>query len=97
MKTIGNLTHGKTSYFQKATFLNDPSVGYEILNELLPDNWYPEDEPEAWTDICVFDGKYYACFGENDVFASDAKLIYVEIEPTESMIDEFNYYQFDKL
>lgn len=89
MKTIGNLTHSWTSEFQKANFLNDSSVAYSVLDGLLgPGGWYPENSTDAWTDIAVMDGKYYAAFGEDSVMASDARLIYVEIEPTESMRKE---------
>lgn len=93
MKTIGNSTHTRTSEFQKATFLNDSSIAYDILDSLLgPGGWYPEDTDTAWTDIAVLDGKYYAAFGEDSVMTEDAKLIYVEIEPTKGMIENFEYF-----
>lgn len=93
IKTIGNVTHSRTSEFQKAVFINDASVAYEILDELIEGDWYPFDTDCAWTDIAVIDGKYYAAFGEDSVFASDSKLIYVEIEPTRGMIKEFEYFK----
>ena len=93
VKTIGNVTHSRTAKFQKAVFLNDPSVAYEVLNELLEAEWYPENTTDAWTDIAVIDEKYYAAFGEDNVMASDAKMIYVEIEPTPGMVKEFEYYK----
>jgi hypothetical protein len=69
-KTIGSLTNSRTSEFQGATFLNDASVAYNILDELLgPGGWYPENTTDAWTDIAVLDGKYYAAFGEDSVMA----------------------------
>ena len=93
MKTIGNITQSTTSEFQQALFLNDPSTAYEILDELLESNWYPEDAETEWTDIVVMDGKYYAAFGCDAVTVSDANLIYIEIEPTELMIKEYQYFQ----
>ena len=92
-KTMGNVTHSRTSEFQKAVFLNDASVAYEILDELLQAGWYPNDNTDAWTDIAVLDEKYYAAFGEDSVTASDANLIYVEIEPSAGMIKEFEYFK----
>ena len=65
----------------------------KLLNELLEADWYPENTDCAWTDIAVFEDKYYAVFGEDSVYASDAELIYVEIEPTPGMVKEFEYYQ----
>ena len=97
VKTIGNVTNSRTSEFQQAVFLNDASVAYEVLDELLESGWYPEDAQSEWTDIAVLDDKYYACFGEDAVTASDAKLIYVEIEPTASMISEFEYLKHHQL
>ena len=93
VKTIGNVNHSKTSEFQSAVFLNDASVAFEVLNELLEAGWYPENTDCAWTDIAVFEDKYYAAFGEDAVTVSDAELIYVEIEPTPGMVKEFEYYQ----
>lgn len=93
IKTIGNVTHSRTSEFQKAVFINDASAAYEVLDELLEAGWYPENAQAEWTDIAVLDGKYYAAFGEDAVTASDAKLIYVEIEPTSGMVKEFEYFQ----
>lgn len=90
---IGNITHSRTSEFQNAVFLNDPSTAYEVLDELLDSGWYPEDAQSEWTDIAVLDDKYYACFGEDAVTTSDAKLIYVEIEPTALMISELEYFK----
>ena len=93
LKTIGNINHGRTSEFQKAIFLNDASVAYDVLDELLETGWYPENNMDAWTDIAVLDEKYYAAFGEDAVTVSDAKLIYVEIKPTAGMISEFEYFK----
>jgi hypothetical protein len=74
--------------------LNDPSVAYEILDSLLgPGGWYPENTDCAWTDIAVLDEKYYAAFGEDSVMTSDAKMIYIEIEPTASMVEEYEYFK----
>lgn len=91
MKTIGSITHGSTSEFQQATFLNDSFAAYTILDEELDPGWYPEDPCCAWTDIAVLDGKYYAAFGEDSVMTQDAKLIYIEIEPSASMKKEYEY------
>ncbi len=93
IKTIGKVNHSRTSEFQQAVFLSNASVAYEVLDELLESGWYPEDAQSEWTDIAVLDDKYYACFGEDAVTASDANLIYVEIEPTQGMISEFEYFK----
>lgn len=93
VKTIGKVNHSRTSEFQQAVFLNDPSVAYEVLDELLESGWYPENAQSEWTDIAVLDGKYYAAFGEDSVMVQDAKLIYIEVEPTENMIKEFEYFK----
>lgn len=93
MKTIGKITHGQTNEFQGATFLNDASIAYEILDELLNAGWYPENADTEWTDIAVLDDRYYACFGEDAVTAQSANIIYVEIVPTQSMIDNYNYFR----
>lgn len=94
LKTIGNIVHSRTNEFQQAVFLNDASIAYETLDEILgPGGWYPENAQSEWTDIAVLDGKYYAAFGEDSVMAQDAKLIYIEVEPTENMIKEFEYFK----
>lgn len=93
IKTTGSLTNTRTSEFQSAVFLNDAAIAYEILDEILgPGGWYPDDNMSAWTDIAV-DEKYYAVFGEDSVTASDAGCIYVEIEPTPSMVSEYEYFK----
>lgn len=84
VKTIGNITNSRTSEFQQAVFLNDASVAYEILDELLESGWYPQDATTEWTDIAVLDDKYYACFGEDSVM-TDSEIIYIQIEPIASM------------
>lgn len=91
MKTIGAITAGTTSEFQKATFINDPSLAYEALDSVLDSGWYPENAQTEWTDIAVLDEKYYAVFGEDVVTASDSKAIYIEVEPTASMVKEYEY------
>lgn len=92
IKTIGSLTYSHTSEFQQAVFLNDPYAAYEVLDERLgPGGWYPENTDRGWTDIAVLEGKYYAAFGEDSVMTQDAKLVYIEIEPTSKMKEEFNY------
>jgi hypothetical protein len=93
MKTIGNLTHARTREFSGATFLNESNAADNILNQLLPDGWYPQDNADAWTDIAVMDGKYYACFGEDSTSASDAKMIYIEIQPTKEMKANYEYFK----
>lgn len=93
-KSTGNVTHTRTSAFQRAVFLNDPSTAYETLDELLgPGGWYPENNMDAWTDIGVEDGKYYAVYGADSVHAENAECIYVQIEPTERMKKEYDYFQ----
>jgi hypothetical protein len=91
MTTIGAITTGTTSEFQKATFINDHSLAYEALGSVLDSGWYPENAQTEWTDIAVLDEKYYAVFGEDSVMASDSKAIYIEVEPTASMIKEYEY------
>ncbi len=91
MTTIGAITTGTTSEFQKATFINDPYLAYEALDSVLYSGWYPENAQTEWTDIAVLDEKYYAVFGEDVVTASDSKAIYIEVEPTTSMIKEYEY------
>lgn len=93
LKTIGSINNSMTSEFQQAVFLNDAAIAYETLDELLDAGWYPENAQSEWTDISVLDGKYYACFGEDSVMANDAKLIYVEIVPTENMKKELEYFK----
>lgn len=93
MKVIGNVTHSTTQEFQCATFLNDAMAAYDILDELLEDGWYPQDTDAAWTDIAVLDDKYYAAFGEDNVGAQNAALIYVEIEPSAGMIRDYDYFK----
>ena len=92
VKTIGQLTHSYTSEFQGAKFLSDYSAeAYEILDTLLEEGWYPENTDCTWTAIAVLDGKYYAAFGEDSVTTQSAKLIYVEIDPTEGIKKEYEY------
>lgn len=93
VKTIGRVNHSRTSEFQQAVFLNYHQVAFEILDSLLKEGWYPENKMDAWADIAVEDDIYYAVFGEDSVGAEDAKCIYVEIEPTEEMISDFEYFK----
>lgn len=93
LKTVGNITYGNTNKFQQAIFLNDPSIAYELLDTLLSPGWYPENAQSEWTDIAVLDGKYYATFGEDSVMTNNAQLIYIEIEPTENMKKDFEYFK----
>ena len=94
IKTTGSLTNTRTSEFQSAVFLNDAAIAYEILDEIQgPRGWYPDYNMSAWTDIAVMDEKYYAVFGEDSVTAAAAGCIYVEIEPTPSMVSEYEYFK----
>jgi len=93
MKTIGTVNYGKTSEFQRAVFLNDASLAFEILNDILDEGWYPENSCDAWTDVAVFDDKYYVIFGEDSVMTQNAKIIYIEIEATKGMISEYEYFK----
>lgn len=95
MKTIGNLTTGTTSdfNFQKTCILNESGLAYNILDELMPEGWYPENAETEWTDILVLDGKYYAAFGEDSLTVNNAKVVYIEIEPSENMIKEYEYFK----
>src|SRR5690606_26407761 len=97
IKTIGSLTYSHTGEFQQAVFLNDPYTAFEVLDELLAGCWYPwyPENTNCWTDIAVLEGKYYAAFGEDSVMTQDAKLVYIEIEPTSKMEEEFNYIKQD--
>lgn len=87
---IGNVTNSRTSYFQNAIVLNEESLAYEVLQSVLGNDFYPENADTEWTDILVKDGKYFACFGE-DSLMTDTSLTYVQVEPTKSMIDAYNY------
>jgi hypothetical protein len=93
VKTIGDVTHGVTSEFQGAVFLNDVRLAYEILDEILHENWFCEDAVCGWTDIVVSEDRYYAAFGEDSVMVQGARLIYTEIEPTADMIKRFESFQ----
>lgn len=93
IKTIGNVTHSRTSEFQKAFFLNDAAIAYEVLDSVLDSGWYPENTTDAWTDIAIIDDKYYAAFGEDAVTVQDAALIYIQIEPTPLMVKENEYFK----
>lgn len=93
MKTIGEITHSRTSEFQNAIFLNDPAIAYAILDTHLgPGGWYPENTGCYWTDIAVHEERYYAAYGEDSVMTQDAKMIYIEIEPTAGMKKTFESY-----
>lgn len=89
IKTIGNVRESRTSNFRGAYALNEPSIAYEILTDLEAIE-YPEDAETEWTDVLFHDEKYYAAFGE-DSLMSDCRLVYVEIEPTASMIKTVEY------
>jgi hypothetical protein len=93
VKTIGDVTHGVTSDFQGAIFLNSAYLAYEILDKLLNEGWFPADSVCGWTDIAVNKEKYYAVYGEDSVMVQGARLIYTEIEPTADMIKRFESFQ----
>ncbi|HEU0227251.1 MAG TPA: hypothetical protein VFQ86_05915 [Arachidicoccus soli] len=94
IKTIGGLTNSRTHEFQHAVFLNDSAIAYAILDDINgPGGWYPESEMTAWTDIAVLEDEYYAVFGMDSVSAQNAYCQYIQIEPTESMISEYEYFK----
>lgn len=90
LNTIGSTTHSMTSFFQNAIILNEPSLAYDILQTVLGDDFYPKDAQNEWTDILVKDNEYFACFAD-DSLMTDTSIIYIQIEPTNSMIQAYDY------
>jgi hypothetical protein len=93
MKTIGNLTSFRNDELRNSANLYDPSLAYEILDEIMPEGWYPADADEEWTDILVHEGKFYACYGNGSLSAIHGFVDAIEIEPTELMKSEYEYYK----
>lgn len=91
LKTIGNTTTTNTSFFRNAICLNEANLAHETLKKVLGDNYYPNNATSEWTDILVLDNEYYACFGE-DSLTTDTQIVYIQVEPTESLIKSYEYF-----
>ncbi len=84
METLKTLSYTLTSNFQKALALNDPSEAYSLLKSAGFE--WPEDATEsAWCDILFYENKYYAVFGEDNLTASEATAVFVEVEYQKNM------------
>ena len=83
-----------SSFLSNSVALNDAQPAHNIIastTEIY--NFYPENNADAWCDILVVEGRYYAVFGDDNLGSTGGTFFGVEIKPTEGMIENYEYFK----
>lgn len=73
-------------------FFAEPQLAYDTLKSAGADLKDEEFEKEAWTDIMLdntdpLNRQYFAVYAEGEV-TTDSDCIYIEVEPTEKILEQ---------
>ncbi len=83
-----------SSFLSNSVALNDAQPAHNIIastTEIY--DFYPENNADAWCDILVVEGRYYAVFGDDNLGSTGGTFFGVEIKPTEGMIENYEYFK----